>query len=78
MLITMTLKTSGNISTWRKVVAGILLVIPWILYTLLPIYNMVQPELGGIPFFYWFQTLWLVISSILFIIAVLLLYPSKR
>ncbi|WP_054857900.1 DUF3311 domain-containing protein [Vulcanisaeta sp. JCM 16159] len=65
-------------STWRKVVAGILLVIPWILYTLLPIYNMVQPELGGVPFFYWFQTLWLVISSILFITAVLLLYPSKR
>ncbi|GAB6946004.1 hypothetical protein JCM16161A_01340 [Vulcanisaeta sp. JCM 16161] len=74
----MTAEVSKRVAAWRKVVAGILFIIPWILYMLLPIYNTVQPELGGVPFFYWFQTLWLVISSILFIIAVLLLYPSKR
>mgnify|MGYP001626166210 FL=1 len=74
----MTTETSKNIPTWRKFVAGILFVIPWVLYTLLPIYNTIQPELGGVPFFYWFQTLWLLISAILFVIGVLLLYPGKR
>ncbi len=74
----MTSEVGKRVSTWRKALAGVLFIIPWILYILLPIYNTVQPVLGGVPFFYWFQTLWLVISSILFIIAVLLLYPSKR
>ncbi|MEM3951160.1 DUF3311 domain-containing protein, partial [Saccharolobus sp.] len=33
----------------------------------------VEPDLGGLPFFYWYQTLWLAISTILFSIAALLL-----
>ncbi len=78
ILIIMTAETSKNVHTWRKVIAGILFIIPWIYYTLLPLYNAVQPELGGVPYFYWSQTLWLLISSILFVIGVFLLYPSKR
>ena len=69
-------KVSRSIPTWRKVVAGVLFVIPWIVYLLYPTYNTAQPELGGVPFFYWYQTLWLFISAILFLIAVLLLYPG--
>ncbi len=69
--------TRRGVATWRKVIAGILFAISWIFY-LIPTYNTAQPTLGGVPFFYWFQTLWLLISSILFIIAVLLLYPGKR
>jgi sterol desaturase/sphingolipid hydroxylase (fatty acid hydroxylase superfamily) len=74
----MTTETSEKVATWRKVVAGVLFAIPWIFYLLLPLYNTAQPELGGVPFFYWFQTLWLVVSSILFIIAVFILYPGRR
>ncbi len=56
--------------------AGILLVIPFIVYFAIPTYNKVQPELGSLPFFYWYQTLWLAISTILFSIAALII--AKR
>ncbi|MFP3287604.1 MAG: DUF3311 domain-containing protein [Acidilobus sp.] len=34
-----------------------------------PAYNYASPELLGVPFFYWFQTLWLAISAVLFTAA---------
>ncbi|WP_069806529.1 DUF3311 domain-containing protein [Vulcanisaeta thermophila] len=73
----MTVETVKGVATWRKVVAAVLFIIPWIVYLLLPTYNTVSPELGGVPFFYWYQTLWLFITAILYVIAVLLLYPSR-
>ena len=30
-----------------------------------PFYNKVEPEWHGIPFFYWYQLLWVVISAVL-------------
>ena len=42
-----------------------LLLIP-LLGTLIPvIYNRTSPTLGGIPFFYWYQMLWITISVVL-------------
>ncbi len=29
-----------------------------------PLYNKVEPSLGGIPFFYWFQLLWVIVSAV--------------
>ena len=29
-----------------------------------PFYNKLEPTLMGIPFFYWFQLLWVVVSAI--------------
>ena len=57
----------------RYVVAGILLVIPIIVFLAVPFYNVKNPEVGGVPFFYWWQTLWLGLSAVLFIIAALLI-----
>ncbi|QXJ34742.1 DUF3311 domain-containing protein [Saccharolobus shibatae] len=57
----------------KSILAGILLLIPFIVYFAIPTYNKVEPDLGGLPFFYWYQTLWLAISTILFSIAALLL-----
>ncbi|QXJ31724.1 DUF3311 domain-containing protein [Saccharolobus shibatae] len=57
----------------KSILAGILLLIPFIVYFAIPTYNKAEPDLGGLPFFYWYQTLWLVISTILFSIAALLL-----
>ncbi|WP_338603360.1 DUF3311 domain-containing protein [Sulfolobus tengchongensis] len=57
----------------RTILAGILIVIPFIAYFAIPTYNKVEPDLGGLPYFYWYQTLWLAISTILFSIAALLL-----
>ena len=52
-----------------QVVAAILLVIPFVVYLWVPSYNMVDPKLDGLPFFYWNQTIWLVFSGILFGLA---------
>jgi uncharacterized protein DUF3311 len=30
-----------------------------------PLYNKVEPTLAGIPFFYWFQLLWVLVSAVL-------------
>jgi hypothetical protein len=32
-----------------------LLVIPFLLVVWVPFYNRIEPKLGGIPFFYWYQ-----------------------
>ena len=43
----------------------LLLLIPFIA-TLIPnIYNSATPELGGIPFFYWYQLLWIILTGII-------------
>jgi hypothetical protein len=28
-----------------------------------PMYNRVEPSIGGVPFFYWFQTAWILASA---------------
>ena len=40
-----------------------LLVLPFIALLWVPSYNSVEPSLGGVPFFYWYQFLWLFITS---------------
>ncbi len=43
----------------------LLLLIPFIA-TLYPgFYNATSPDLGGIPFFYWYQLLWIILTGIL-------------
>jgi len=42
-----------------------LLLVPFIAVLWVPFYNSVEPSLGGIPFFYWYQLLWVLISSAL-------------
>jgi hypothetical protein len=32
-------------------------------------YNRIEPSLGGIPFFYWYQMLWVIISAVLIAIV---------
>ncbi|HJW20373.1 MAG TPA: DUF3311 domain-containing protein [Candidatus Nitrosotalea sp.] len=44
----------------RYVVLALLVLIPSFVNLGVPIYNRETPELFGLPFFYWFQTLWLV------------------
>lgn len=47
----------------------LVLVLPF-LGTLFPaLYNHSGPTLGGIPFFYWYQLLWVVITGLLTILV---------
>lgn len=43
----------------------LLLLLPFIALCWPPFYNMQTPDLAGIPFFYWFQLLWIVITAII-------------
>jgi hypothetical protein len=43
----------------------LLLLIQFILLLWVPSYNKVEPSVAGIPFFYWYQMMWVFISSIL-------------
>ena len=42
-----------------------LLVLPFIGMLWTPFYNHVEPRLGGVPFFYWYQFLWVLIGAAL-------------
>lgn len=51
----------------KYVAAGIVLFIAFILNWATPLYNHVSPTLGGLPFFYWWQILVLVIATFLYL-----------
>ncbi len=40
-----------------------LLLIPYVALLWVPFYNSITPTLWGFPYFYWYQLLWVVISS---------------
>lgn len=43
----------------------LLLILPFIVLLWPPFYNFRTPEFAGIPFFYWFQLLWIIITAII-------------
>lgn len=43
----------------------LLLLLPFIGLLWLPFYNKAEPELWGFPFFYWYQFIWVFVTSIL-------------
>ncbi len=50
-----------------------MILIPFIFLFGVPFYNVVNPEWGGVPFFWWYQMVWLVICGVLFFVAANLL-----
>jgi hypothetical protein len=45
---------------WYPLLAAPFLGMLWV-----PFYNSIDPRLGGVPFFYWYQFLWIGVSSVL-------------
>ena len=41
----------------------VLLIVPFIGTLWVPFYNRIEPSLFGIPFFYWYQFLWIPIGA---------------
>jgi hypothetical protein len=39
------------------------LLVPFVATLWVPFYDSVEPRLGGVPFFYWYLFLWIVISA---------------
>ena len=43
----------------------LLLLLPFIGLLWVPFYNNAEPELWGFPFFYWYQFIWVFVTSFL-------------
>ena len=41
----------------------LLLLIPYAAMMWVPSYNRIEPMIAGIPFFYWYQMLWIVLGA---------------
>ena len=47
----------------KRIALLIILFIPCVISIWVPLYNRVEPELFGIPFFYWFQLTWVIVAA---------------
>jgi len=47
----------------------LLLIIPCVLALWAPLYNREQPDLFGVPFFYWFQLAMIPVSAVCILVA---------
>jgi hypothetical protein len=43
----------------------LLLLLPFLGTLFPPLYNRLQPTLGGMPYFYWYQLAWVLVSALL-------------
>ncbi len=62
----------------RRVLTRLLLLIPFAALIWVPSYNRIEPELAGIPFFYWYQLAWIIISAGLVLAVYLIDIGSER
>jgi Protein of unknown function (DUF3311) len=53
----------------------LLLIVPFIGTLWVPFYNRLEPSLFGVPFFYWYQFLWIPIGAA---ITALLYFATRR
>jgi hypothetical protein len=47
----------------RVIWARLLLLLPFIGMLWVSSYNTLEPTLGGVPFFYWYQLLWVLLGA---------------
>ncbi|MER5864059.1 DUF3311 domain-containing protein [Kitasatospora sp. NPDC002040] len=59
--------------TPARVLAGLSLLLPVVAMLWVSSYTKATPELGGLPFFYWYQLAWVPASAIFTVAAYLLL-----
>jgi len=56
------MKTDPRVRRGR-IIAGLLYLFIAAVSLWVPFYNRVEPSLFGIPFFYWFQTVWILAAA---------------
>ncbi|MFE1439242.1 DUF3311 domain-containing protein [Streptomyces sp. NPDC058739] len=61
-----------------RVVIALCLVAPFVAMLWVGSYARTDPSLGGIPFFYWYQMAWVVISTALTMVAYKLWQRDRR
>lgn len=48
---------------WRRHWPRFLLALPFLAVLWVPFYNRIEPELGGVPFFHWYQLAWILLGA---------------
>ncbi|MFI5532756.1 DUF3311 domain-containing protein [Kitasatospora sp. NPDC051853] len=64
--------------TPARVIAGICLLLPVVAMLWVSSYTKATPELGGMPFFYWYQLAWVPLSAVFTVAAYLLLRRDEQ
>jgi hypothetical protein len=59
-------------------VTAVLLLAAMVALLWVPSYSSVKPELAGVPFFYWYSILWLLINAVCQVAAYQLLVVRRR
>lgn len=62
--------STGTTHRWRRAIL-LLLIIPYIGTLWVSSYASIEPEVWGIPFFYWYQFLWIAIGAVITIVVYL-------
>jgi hypothetical protein len=57
--------SSESVSSGARTAGALLLLIPYVALLWLPFYNETHPSLMGFPFFYWYQLLWVPLTSLI-------------
>lgn len=67
---------------WRRYWPRLFLLIPLCALIWVPFYNRIEPELGGIPFFYWYQLAWILLGAFVvlgvYLIETRITHATKR
>ncbi|WP_308290568.1 DUF3311 domain-containing protein [Streptomyces marispadix] len=52
-----------------RVAVGVCLFLPFVALMWVSSYSRTEPTLGGLPFFYWYQMLWVLVSAVMTVVA---------
>jgi membrane protein implicated in regulation of membrane protease activity len=69
-------RTGNHTATWT--IVTLLLVVGIAGTLIVPVYARTTPTLGGFPFFYWYQLVWIPLVAILATLAYLLTRRAAR
>jgi Protein of unknown function (DUF3311) len=58
--------------------ARLLLILPFIAVLWVPFYNRTQPTLWSLPFYYWYQMLWILLGAVVIGLVYLLEHGTER
>ncbi|MFI7503768.1 DUF3311 domain-containing protein [Streptomyces sp. NPDC049687] len=70
--------TKEPVVTPLRVVIGLCLLAPFVAMLWVGSYAKVDPAFIGIPFFYWYQMLWVLVSTVLTMVAYKLWQRDRR
>ena len=55
-----------------------LLLLPFIFMLWVPSFNSMDPKLAGIPFFYWYQFVWIALTAVIVAIVYFMAHGKHR